>query len=73
MKAKPDKLRKELYEIISRKRIFLTDRLERLEKLLMVFGVVTVEQMAEQQMELMERVSVEAYREKLKQALESVA
>ena len=47
MKAKPDKLRKELYEIILRKRIFLTDRLERLEKLLMVFGIVTVDQIAD--------------------------
>jgi len=55
LKAKPDKLRKELYEIILRKRIFLTDRLERLEKLLMVFGLVTVDEMADQQIELMER------------------
>lgn len=44
-----------MYEIILRKRIFLTDRLERLEKLLMVFGLVTVDEMADQQIELMEK------------------
>ena len=41
LKKKPEKLRKELFEILLRKRIFLTDRLEKLEKLLILYGIVT--------------------------------
>jgi hypothetical protein len=33
-------LRKELFEIILRKRIFLTDRIEKIEKLLVSFGLI---------------------------------
>jgi hypothetical protein len=32
---RPERLRKRLYEILLRKRIFLTDRLEKLEKVLL--------------------------------------
>jgi len=41
LKKKPERLRKELFEILLRKRIFLTDRLEKLEKLLIIYGIVT--------------------------------
>jgi hypothetical protein len=33
-------LRKELFEIVLRKRIFLTDRIEKIEKLLISFGLI---------------------------------
>lgn len=37
---KPEVLRKQLFEIILRKRIFLTDRLEKIEKTLITYGIV---------------------------------
>jgi len=40
LKEKPDKLRKQLFEIILRKRIFLTDRMEKIEKILVQFGFI---------------------------------
>jgi hypothetical protein len=40
LKKKPDQLRRELFEVILRKRIFLTDRMEKVEKLLVMYGVV---------------------------------
>ena len=41
-------LKKELFEIILRKRIFLTDRIEKLEKLLITFGLINEKQLANQ-------------------------
>jgi hypothetical protein len=38
-------LRKELFEIILRKRIFLTDRIEKIEKLLVSFGLIDEKQL----------------------------
>lgn len=45
LKKKPDQLRRELFEVILRKRIFLTDRMEKVEKLLVMYGVVDEKQM----------------------------
>jgi hypothetical protein len=41
LRKKPEKLRKQLFEIILRKRIFLTDRMEKIEKILLHFGIIT--------------------------------
>lgn len=38
---KPEKLRKQLFEILLRKRIFLTDRFEKIEKSLIMYNIVT--------------------------------
>jgi hypothetical protein len=45
LKKKPDQLRKELFEVILRKRIFLTDRMERVEKALVTYGFFTETQL----------------------------
>jgi hypothetical protein len=44
----PEMLRKEIYEIHLRKRIFLTDRMEKLEKLLILHNLVSESQLASQ-------------------------
>lgn len=41
LRKKPEKLRKQLFEILLRKRIFLTDRMEKIEKLLLHYGLIT--------------------------------
>jgi hypothetical protein len=48
LKKKPDQLRRELFEVILRKRIFLTDRMEKVEKVLVQYGIVSEKQMANQ-------------------------
>lgn len=40
-KQRPEKLRKQLFEILLRKRIFLTDRFEKIEKSLIMHGIIT--------------------------------
>jgi len=41
LRKKPEQLRKELFEVVLRKRIFLTDRMEKIEKILIQFGIMT--------------------------------
>jgi hypothetical protein len=45
-KQRPEKLRKQLFEILLRKRIFLTDRFEKIEKSLIMHGIITGKQLA---------------------------
>lgn len=52
-KKKPEKLRKQLFEILLRKRIFLTDRFEKIEKSLIMHGIITGKQLANQQVEML--------------------
>ena len=41
LRKKPEQLRKQLFEVVLRKRIFLTDRMEKVEKVLIKFGIIT--------------------------------
>ena len=43
---KPEKLTKQLFEILLRKRIFLTDRFEKIEKSLITYGFINGKQLA---------------------------
>lgn len=52
LRKKPDQLRKELFEIVLRKRIFLTDRFEKIEKVLIISGIISEKQLANQQMDM---------------------
>lgn len=61
MKKKPEQLRRELFEVILRKRIFLTDRMEKVEKILIQYGIVSEKQMANQQSELSDKESYECF------------
>ena len=60
-KEKPERLRKKLYEVILRKRIFLTDRMEKIEKMLISHGFMTEQQLANQQIELLNPQMVMAF------------
>ena len=44
-----------MFEILLRKRIFLTDRLEKIEKSLIMHGIITGKQLANQQSEMLQR------------------
>lgn len=48
LRKKPDKLRAKLFEVILRKRIFLTDRMEKIEKILVDCGLVSDTDLANQ-------------------------
>ena len=70
LKKKPDQLRRELFEVILRKRIFLTDRMEKVEKILVQYGIVSEKQMANQQSELSDKESYDYFIAVLGQMLE---
>ena len=53
LRRKPDELRRQLFEIVLRKRIFLTDRMEKIEKILVKFGFIQEKDLANQQTELL--------------------
>jgi hypothetical protein len=58
LRKKPAKLRKQLFEILLRKRIFITDRMEKVEKLLVHFQLITESQLTNQQLELTDKDQV---------------
>ena len=62
LRKKPDKLRKQLFEVVLRKRIFLTNRMEKIEKMLVMFGIISEQQLANQQMELIDKDSEEMFK-----------
>ena len=54
-----------MFEVILRKRIFLTDRMERVEKALVTYGIVTETEMTNQTAELADKESINSFIEKL--------
>lgn len=68
-KDKPEKLRKKLYEVVLRKRIFLTDRMEKIEKILINHGFMTEQQLANQQIELLNSQMITAFAETIRSKL----
>lgn len=68
---KPDQLRKELYELLLRKRVFLTDRLEKIEKMLLLYGIVTESQIGNQAAEMLTKVAQSDFESKLGAQLDS--
>lgn len=73
LRKKPAKLRKQLFEILLRKRVFICDRLEKIEKLLVHFGMISEQQLANQQVELTDREQEEQFKVFLKSKLLSQA
>ena len=69
LRKKPEKLRKQLFEVVLRKRIFLTDRMEKIEKMLCHFKLVEDSRMASQQSELLDKASEDQFGEYLKHKL----
>lgn len=70
LRKKPAKLRKQLFEILLRKRIFLTDRMEKIEKLLVHFQLISEQQLANQQVELTDKEQVEEFKQFLRSKLQ---
>lgn len=67
---RPEQLRKELYELLLRRRVFLTDRLEKVEKMLLLYGVVTEKQIGNQAAEMLMKSAQEDFERSLTMRLE---
>lgn len=60
-----------MFEILLRKRIFLTDRFEKIEKSLIMHGVITGKQLANQQAEMLQQAQRDEFEQLLRQKLTS--
>ena len=72
LRRKPDELRRQLFEIVLRKRIFLTDRMEKIEKILVKFGFIQEKDLANQQTELLRPESITAFKELIRSKLSDI-
>lgn len=60
-----------MFEILLRKRIFLTDRFEKIEKSLIMYGIITGKQLANQQVEMLHQAQRDEFELLLRQKLVS--